>query len=372
MHVAIDLRIVDAPGMERTGAGRYALEATRSLQRARPEWRFSLFSNRPELLHRGAARVLRTRFPTDRAVGRIAWLHAAAALSTARGKPDVWFSPAFVLPVWWRGRAVVTIHDLTFLLLRERYRGRANAWYATVATRWSASHADRVLCGSRETRRLLVKHLGVDGAKVKVIPYGVADAFFAESTPARPRDTRPYVLFVGTWEPRKGLDTLNRALHLVNADTRRVRLVLAGQPGWGTERLLDTMRGDPFVEFREKPSDQELRELYRGALALVYVSEMEGFGLPVAEAMASGCPVIASDLPPIREFAGDYPIYVSVGDSERLAAHIDHLLHGDPEAAERLARGRKLASALRWNQLGDQTADVLEEVAQTKGSGPEP
>lgn len=367
MHVAIDLRVVDAPGMETTGAGRYALETTRALREARPGWRFSLFSNRPELL-RGAEResIVGTRLPTHRSVGRVAWLQSAAALPTLRLRPDVWFSPSFVLPVWWRGRAVVTVHDLTFLLLPGRYRGRANARYATAATRWSGRRADRVLCGSQATRELLVTHMGIDSAKVEVIPYGVAEPFFATPVPGEsPGDDlppRPYLLFVGTWEARKGIATLYAALRRLNAAGMRVRLVLAGQVGWGTEQLLASLRSDPSVELREKPDDEQLADLYRGALALVYPSEMEGFGLPVAEAMACGCPVIASALPSIREFAGAYPRYISPGDDDRLALHVDRLLRGDPDADERRAHGRKAVASLRWRALGERTAELIERL----------
>jgi glycosyltransferase involved in cell wall biosynthesis len=367
VHVAIDLRIADAPGMEMTGSGRYAIEATRSLQRARPSWVFSIHSNRRDLRWpAGDTRVISTRVPTDHAIGRIAWLHVASAIPTRRSRPDVWFSPSFVLPLWWRGNAVVTIHDLTFLLLRDRYRGRVNAWYATVATRSSARRADRVLCGSGATRQLLVDYFGVPAATIEVIPYGVAEAFFEqgaeENSSGRALAETPYILFVGTWEARKGIATLHTALNRVNDEETRVRLVLAGQPGWGTERLLDAMRRNPAVEFRRGPSDDELASLYRGALALTYPSEMEGFGLPVAEAMACGCPVIASDLPSIREFAGEVPHYIRSGDSDGLADHVEQLLDGDQDAAQRARRGREAVAPLRWSTLGERTATVIEQL----------
>lgn len=372
MHVAVDLRLVDAPGMETTGAGRYALETTAALQRTRPDWRFSLFSNRPELLRASeGTTILTTRLPTDRALARIAWLHGAAALPAARLRPDVWFSPSFVLPLWWRGRSIVTIHDLTFLLLPERYRGRTNASYATAATRFSARRADRVLCGAEVTRELLVEHLGIDRAKISVIPYGVAEIFFATAVAEPPpapaaaaeeEPSLPYLLFVGTWEARKGLATLHAALRRVNAERTRVRLLLAGQPGWGTDALLDALRRDPDVELCEKPDDARLAGLYRGALTLVYPSEMEGFGLPVAEAMACGCPVIASELPSIREFAGAYPYYIDPGDTVRLAEHVESLLDDSAEARLRSERGRQAVASLRWSDLGERTAELIERL----------
>jgi glycosyltransferase involved in cell wall biosynthesis len=215
--------------------------------------------------------------------------------------------------------------------------------------------------------------MGVESEKITVIPYGVSDAFFAPPTfgcdPESGVRGVPYVLFVGTREARKGLSTLYAALRLLNAEHCRVRLVLAGQDGWGTERLMEEMRSDPTVELRDKPSDEELSHLYRDALALVYPSEMEGFGLPVAEAMACGCAVIASDLPSIREFAGDHPFYITPGDSANLATQIQGLLNGDHDVERRRATARDAVTSLRWDLLGDLTAKVLEQVS---GVGPRP
>jgi len=354
--------------MERTGLGRYGLELTAALAEVRPDWELFLYSNRPEILPPGLRhRACTTRVPTASAPGRIAWLHGAARLETRSSRPDVWFSPTFVLPAWWRGPSVVTVHDLTFLMLPGRYRGRANARYATVATRVSVRRADRVLVGATQWRDALVERLGADPAKIAVIPYGVAAEFFAASEAAASRDAGdapPYLLFVGTWEARKGLETIEAALARLNRDGPRVRLVLAGRPGWGTEALVGRLRADPAVTVVHDPPDAEVARLYRGALALVYPSRMEGFGLPVAEAMAAGCPVVASELPVIREFARDAPLYAAVGDDAAVAAHVEVLL-GDPALRdERAAAGISVAAGLRWRQVADRTAAVLEAAGR--------
>ena len=98
-HVAIDLRIADAPGMERSGLGRYALELARGLPPARPDWTFTLHSDRADLLDPAPGVALRpTRWPTRTSAGRVSWLHLGSAVSARRPSPDVWFSPAVALP----------------------------------------------------------------------------------------------------------------------------------------------------------------------------------------------------------------------------------------------------------------------------------
>ena len=269
---------------------------------------------------------------------------------------------AFTLPIWWRGRSIVTIHDLMFVEHRKAYSGLVNAIYATAATRYSARKADAIVCGSRETRIRLAQHWAIASGKVSVTPYGVSDVFFADAKP--PTSERGcFVLYVGTFEARKGLDTLHAAVRALNAErTSPIELVLAGRPGWGADEALVRLRSDPNVTIRNDPSDSDLAELYRSATVLVYPSRAEGFGLPVAEAMASGCAVISSDLDCVREFAGDVPCYVPVGDERALQASLELLLAEDDERQRRVDAGRAVADTLRWSAVGEELAACVEAV----------
>jgi glycosyltransferase involved in cell wall biosynthesis len=366
LHLAVDLRILDRDGMERSGIGRYALEATRALRAARPGWRISLHSNRPDLFEESHATTLhRTGWPTRFAAGRVAWLQLAAARSPSPAL-DAWWGPAFTLPRRWRGPSVVTIHDLLFLLRPELYRSRLRAAYAARATASAARRADRVLCGSAATRDRLVRELDLEPGKIVVSPWGVGEVF------RRAGESRQdgYVLFVGRWEVRKGLGALHAALREAADRGRRLRLVLAGGPGWRAREEIRGLRDDPDVEVVLEPSDERLASLYTGAMALVYPSRMEGFGFPVAEAMASGCPVVASDLPELRELARDAAAYVAPDDPRALAGTLIELA-GDPDRRRRMAaRGRELAAGLSWETCGEVTARAIEgAVAERSGGG---
>lgn len=360
VHVVAEMHIADRRGMENTGVGRYAIESVRALCAARPDWRFTILSNR-EFVTADNAEVIRTRWPTARSAVRVAWLHVGAGLEHGGLKPDVWLGTAFTLPVWWRGRSVVTIHDLMFLEMRSAYSSRLSATYASIATRFAARHASRVICGSRETADRLGRHWAVEREKVNVMPYGVSDVFFTPHpvAPAEP----PYLLFVGTFEARKGLGALHRAIEiLTRTRSRNIRLVMAGRPGWGIDELLRTLEAHPSVDVRVSPSDEELASLYRSALALVHPSRGEGFGLPVAEAMASGIPVVATDLACVREFAGAVPRYVDIDDAEAIADHVECLLDDPGEQADRGARGPLQVKDLSWAGVGRRTAEIIEEV----------
>ncbi len=342
--------------------GRYAIEATRALIAARPDWRFTVFTNRPELVAGTGAAVRSTRLPADRAAARVAWLHAAAVADGAARRADCWVSMAFTLPVWWRGPAVVTIHDLVFIDHDDTYSSRLRAAYAARATRAAAKRASAVVCGSAETRERLTAVLGTPPGRVSVVPYGVSDAFQPAAI-AGDAGAGGFVLAVGTFEPRKGLDTLHAAMRRLNASRAEpVQLVVAGRPGWGAEATVAALRADPNVTVVEGPSDDELAELYRGAGLLAFPSRAEGFGLPVAEAMACGCPVVSSDLPSVREFAGDAPIYVAVGDDSALAEAVASMLDDAETRRRHVARGVELASGLRWKRVGETIAGLVEKA----------
>ena len=365
MHVAADLRVLDREGMEHTGLGRSALEVARALPAVRPEWTFTIHSNRSDLFaEKTGVTLCTTRWPTASALGRAAWLLTAGRRDDP--SPDLWWAPTYYLPRGWRGPGVVTIHDLVFVLQPQLYRGRLKALYAARVAGESARRADRVLCPSVATRERVVREFRVDAAKVVVARWGVDEAFRG----APPSAKREYALFVGRWEARKGLDVLHAALREAARRGSRIRLVLAGGPGWGAGETVRRLRAEPDVDVVLEPSDERLRSLYAGALALVYPSRMEGFGLPVAEAMAAGCPVISSDLPEIREWAQDAPRYVPVGDEHALAEALITLAE-NPSRRERIVEhGREVAQGLTWAACAEATAQAMESAAAERSARP--
>lgn len=368
VHVAIDLRLLDRVGIERTGIGRHALESVRALRAARPHWRLTLESNRPDLFGAGAGTELRpTRWPTASSLGRASWLevgHRRGAGATA----DLWLAPTFFLPRAQRGPSIVMVHDLVFAERPDLYRGRANAWYATRSARSAILRADRVLCATRALRARIVEWAGIDADRVRVIPWGgVDDAFRALSATAAP-DEQAYWLFAGRWEARKGIEVLAAARAEAALRGTPRRLVLVGRPGRGAGEAVAALGRDSDVAIERDPGDERLAELYRGALALVYPSLIEGFGLPVAEAMAAGCPVISSDLAEVREWASDAPRYVPAGDPQSLAEAMREIA-GDPERRRQMAeRGLAAAKRLSWDRVGEAIAQAIEAVVAERAS----
>jgi glycosyltransferase involved in cell wall biosynthesis len=141
-----------------------------------------------------------------------------------------------------------------------------------------------------------------------------------------------------------------------------VRLIVAGKPGWGAQEVVGDLERRANVRLEISPTDSRLAELYRDAALLVFPSQAEGFGLPVAEAMASGLPVVTSDLPAVREFAGEAPWYCRAGMAADFATAIEALLSDPEERARRSALGRLAARSLTWDAVGEAMAVCIEEA----------
>ncbi len=245
---------------------------------------------------------------------------------------DVLHCPTFRGPFRARGPLVVTVHDLAVLRHPEWFN-RWTATYSRLAVPRVVRAATRVIAVSEFTKRELVALLELDPGTIHVVPNAVEDVF----TPDGPRAEGDYVLAVGTLEPRKNLARIAQA---VDGELRVV-----GARGWGN------VTPPPNVTWREGVSDEELAALYRGAHCLVYASLYEGFGIPVAEALACGCPVVTSVGSPMAELAGDDAALVDPEDVASIRAGIARVSR--PAAR----RGPS------WAAVADLTRAVYEEVA---------
>jgi glycosyltransferase involved in cell wall biosynthesis len=228
----------------------------------------------------------------------LAWYGDGLARAARRSGADLVHCPTFRAPLRHAGLPVVaTVHDLAVL--------REPAWFPA----WSRTYgrhlmprairlADRVVCVSQATARDVAALAGVPESHLRVVPNGI-DALFSEAPESRPVEG-PYILFVGTPEPRKNLERLSAAVSILLGEGRPERLVLAGADGWGDVRL---PLEDRVVQLG-RVADATLRDLYAHASCTAYPSLWEGFGLVAGEALATGCPVVASEVPALREVAG--------------------------------------------------------------------
>lgn len=359
---------------QRTGIGRYVHELLQELPRQLDQdddlrvTAFTLRGRRPLAALVPAGVGLRHR-PAPARVLHETWARAEIPrVGMLAGRVEVFHGTNFVLPPVGRAGGVVTVHDLAYLRHPELVSA-ASRRYVDLVPR-SVRRAAAVCVPSASVAGELADAYPAAEGKVTVTPLGVSSRWTdADQRPeeAGPRAEPPYLLFVGSVEPRKGLPTVLAALRLLHARGRRdlPRLCLAGPAGWGAE--LDT-RGLPeglVVRTGHLPDDDLLR-LVAGASALLYPSRYEGFGLPVLEAFALGTPVIASDIPTTVELVGcdgRLADLFPVGDAEALAALIEKATTATGDAAAR-GRRRALARSFSWERTAALTAEAYRRAAE--------
>ena len=255
---------------------------------------------------------------------------------------DLFHAPHYVVPAT-RVPVVVTIHDL--IHVHVRHRNPIAPLYARAMLTRAVRKSCRVLTVSDAVRRDLVAELRCPPEKIVVAPNGI-DALF---TPDGPRPRRaPYFLYAGNDKPHKNVEALVDAFATVRRERRGVELVLAGAP---FERFAnrDGVVRAGFV------SNEELASLYRGALALVLPSSEEGFGLPAAEAMASGTAVITSTNAALVEVTGDAALHVDVRDVDALASAMVRVANDDAFRTALGSLGIERARRFTWSRCAEIT-----------------
>jgi len=328
-------------GRDRRGIGRYvtsilhawAIEEPRrvDLVLVVPEWHTVTVASR----YRRAAAPLRATVVSRRRY--------------RRARPDVLWFP-FNGPSWldFDGPSVATLHDASTFVL-PGFDDEARRTFRNAAAR-----CDAILTDSAFSREELIRELHLAPERITAVHLGVGPARAAAAGPTE----KPFVLFVGETEERKGLGTLVEAMRAVVAAAPGVGLIIAGKVT-GSLPSFDGVE----VAVLGHVDDAALQRLYRTARVLAYPSTYEGFGLPVLEAMAHGLPVVASDASGIPEAGGDAAIYVPPSDPSALAAALLRALHDDAERARRIEAGRRRVAEMTWERTARETLAVLQAAS---------
>ena len=270
------------------------------------------------------------------------------------GNAEVLHATNFVLPPAKRAHGVVTVHDLAFLDRPDQLAPQQRDLPDLVER--SVARAAVVCTPSAAVAQQVVQQLGIPAQRIMVTPLGVDRSWLNAVAPAETLRTKlglppRYLLFVGAAQPRKGLDVL---LEAHASQPGLAPLVLAGPAGWGP-----TLTASPRVRTVGYLNEADLRCVVAGATALVLPSRDEGFGLPVLEAMATGVPVVCSDLPALREIADGLATLVSPEDPAALAAALAAVAGYDPVGA---AARRAHAARYTWQACAEATVRAYRQA----------
>lgn len=368
------------------GIGRYATELPGALLEADPDCELHLFVSRsapPELREAAWASSVRWVVLPVRSVGPplhvLAQFAALPPLALAR-RLDVLHSPANTGPVQTPGlAAVISLHDLIWLHRGPEWEPSATVRRRmAVLVRYCVRHAERVFADSHAAAEDFVQTLGMDGARIDVTPLGVrAPAHPPRISEAQLRErlalgSSRVLLCVAQKRPYKNLQGLVRALSELDED---VTLVLPGAPT-EHERELRTLAEREGVaarvRFPDWLSDEELDRLYASSSAFALPSLIEGFGIPVLEAMARGVPVACSDIPALREVAGDAALRFDPDSQDELTAAVRRILDDRELARSLAAAGRERASSFSWRRTGEASIAGYRRALSARAAGRRP
>jgi glycosyltransferase involved in cell wall biosynthesis len=293
------------------------------------------------------------------------------------GTLDVFHSPNFLLPPLSRGTGLITVHDLSFLVVPQ-YAEPSLARYLGRALPRSIQRATLVLADSYSTKEDLVARLGVPPEKVEVVYGGVDPAFVPVKDEAvlayvrrRYAIERPYILALGTLEPRKNLAGLLRAYALLRQEKGlEHRLLVAGGQGWLYQRLFDLVQElglGKDVHWLGFVPEEDLPALLSLAEVFVYPSFYEGFGLPPLEAMACGVPVVASQAPCLPEVLGEAALFVDPQDPSAIAEAAYKVLADSQLRQALVAKGRAQVAKYTWCSAAERLLAVYRRAAQLAG-----
>ena len=370
MRIGIDYT---AALRQRAGIGRYARELVAALLAHPGPHSYTLFAatgglERPSLPQTTGRVRWRTVPLSDEWLARL-WHRARLPLpvEALTGPLDLFYSPDFVLPPTLPAtRTVVTVHDLSFWRYPDHFVPKLVQYLRRVVPR-SVARADLVLADSQATRDDLVQLLHTPPDKVEVLYSGVEGRFCPTPQPGEREqlrtkygvEERPYVLAVGTVQPRKNYVRLIRAFARLALPHQ---LLIAGGPGWLYNEVLAAAKEHPQrVRILGFVDDDDLPALYRGASLFVMPSLYEGFGLPVLEAMACGVPVVCSNRSSLPEVGGEAALLVEPEDEAALAAAMQRVLESESLREEMQQRGLVQAARFTWETGGRQLRAVFEQ-----------
>lgn len=292
------------------------------------------------------------------------WTQAGLAQQTFKEKLDILFIPAHTLPIIRKPKlkTIVTVHDLGSEYLPQLHQLKQRL-YLSFIQKIQLKGASHLIAVSKATKKDLINRIGINEKKITVIYEGYDREKFKINQTINKYNLRyhNYFLFVGTIQPRKNLERLIEAFDLSHL-SHLSQLVIVGKKGWMADdiyNLPEKLGLKNRVKFLDYIPDKNLPALYRGAIALTFPSLFEGFGLPILEAQACGCPVITSSISSMPEVAGNAAILVDPYNKDEIA-HAIIRIKDKSEREKLIKNGLENVKRFSWEKCAKETLKVIE------------
>ncbi len=307
---------------------------------------------------------------SDNIKTRVLYEHTFLSSDLKKIGIDLLHSPVFVSPFNYRGKGVLTVHDTTFIT-HPQYHIPSKRLYFKWGIPRSVKKCDKVVAISENTRKDLIGLYPEESSKFVYIPYGIKKEFFSPLPPEREAELMKFslpenfILYVGVLEPRKNIEGIIKAFNEIRERIPGHKLVLAGRKGWYYDPIFELVRDlglqDSVIHIGHVDY-LTLPGLFRKASLFTYPSFYEGFGMPVLEAMASGCPVVTSDISSTKEIGGDGCAFADPNDVKGIASAMVSILSDPLRRSSLVEKGLKRAAEFSWESAAKRTMELYHEV----------
>lgn len=287
-------------------------------------------------------------------------------------KLDVFFSLTHYLPLFTSSPSVISILDVSYLYFPDLFK-KKDLYKLKFWGGYSIKKAKKIITISNSSKNDIIKMYKVNSDKIAVVYPGVKEKLSSKDRDLNMTDLKekfgissPFILFVGTLQPRKNIVRLIEAFSKLNSD---LELVIVGKKGWQFEEILNAPKKydvENKVKFLESVTDEDLPSLYKNAVCFCLPSLYEGFGLPVLEAMQYGCPVVTSNVSSLPEAAGEAAVYFDPENVEDITKALQSVADDEQLRSKLIKLGYEQVKKFSWEKTAKETLKVLEEVGDKK------
>lgn len=279
----------------------------------------------------------------------------------------MWLPSPRLLPISKNCRKIITFHDLVFELFPQFYDFKSKLWQWQMSYSYLARWADKLIAISKSTKNDLVDLYKIDERKIEVIYEGVDNEYFNTPNEITIEEVRKkfniksdFIYYVGSLEPRKNIQTIMRALASLQSD--QIKLVISGGKSWLTDHIhkeIEELKLQDAIIFTGFVTEQEKIALLNQARVFMFPSLYEGFGLPVLEAMAAGCPVITSKISSLPEVTESAAILINPNDQDEINKALRDIINNDGLAKNLITKGKLQAKKFNWEKAAQQTLKLF-------------
>jgi glycosyltransferase involved in cell wall biosynthesis len=277
-------------------------------------------------------------------------------------KNMVWHSTYYTLPRRWKGAVVATVYDLIRDHLKDTFYSEERDDEIRKKIRDSVTFSDKVISISNTTKQDLQNIYGIAAEKIQVIYLACNEIF--KQVVCHDCFEKPFILYVGTRTKYKNFLGLLKTYSVWNKNNEVDFIAVGKDWSAGESKIIAELRISGNVHLIRNVDDISLRDLYNQALAFVYPSLYEGFGIPILEAMSCGCPIIASRIPSTVEIAGEVPVYHEPGNCDELLFNLDQI-YNEVRPSDRSLKGLNHVKQYSWDRTARQTAQLYRNITSS-------